>query len=98
MKQELMSGTPPGSVHACHPSGWIQSQIFFFEHTKLTKEDPVILVWDGPYSHTRNLEVSTLASENHVEIICLPLHSSRKMQLLDKAFMGPLKMFYCKEI
>jgi hypothetical protein len=66
MKQELINGTPPGSVHACHPSGWIQSQIFFqwfhfIKHTKLTKEDPVILVWDGPYSHTRNLEVSILA-------------------------------------
>jgi hypothetical protein len=23
MKQELMNGTPPGPIHACHPSGWI---------------------------------------------------------------------------
>jgi len=23
MKQELMSGSPPGSIHVCHPSGWI---------------------------------------------------------------------------
>jgi hypothetical protein len=22
MKQELMNGTQPGSIHACHPSGW----------------------------------------------------------------------------
>jgi hypothetical protein len=29
MKQELMNGAPPGSIHACHPSGWIQSEIFF---------------------------------------------------------------------
>jgi len=29
MKQELMNGTPPGSIHACHPSGWMQSKIFF---------------------------------------------------------------------
>jgi hypothetical protein len=29
MKQELMNDTPPGSIHACHPSGWIQSEIFF---------------------------------------------------------------------
>ena len=28
MKQELMNGTPPGSIHACHPSGWINSEIF----------------------------------------------------------------------
>jgi len=53
MKQELMNGTPPGSIHACHPSWCIQSKIFshwflhIIKHTKLTKEDPVILVLDG---------------------------------------------------
>ena len=85
MKQELMNGTPPGSIHASHPSGWIQSEIFsqwflyFIKHIKPTKEDPVILVLDGHYSHTRNLEIITLARENHVDIICLPPHNSRKM-------------------
>ena len=29
MKQELMNGTTPGSIHVCHPSRWIQSKIFF---------------------------------------------------------------------
>jgi len=44
MKPELMNGTPPGSVHACHLSGWIQSEIFtqwflhFIKHTKPTKK------------------------------------------------------------
>jgi len=43
MKPELMNGTLPGSVHACHPSGWIASKIFtqwflhFIKHTKLKK-------------------------------------------------------------
>jgi hypothetical protein len=78
MKQELMNGTLPGPIHACHPSGWIQSEIFVFQwflhfikHTQPTKEDPVILVLDGHYSHTRNLEVITSARENHI-IICPP--------------------------
>jgi len=99
MKQELMIGTPPGSIHACHPSGWIQSEIFsqwflhFIKHTKPTKK-----ILDRHYSHIRNLEVITLAQENHVDIICLPPHSSHKMQPLDKAFMGPLKTFYSQEI
>jgi len=104
MKEELMSSSQPGSIHACHPSGWIQSEIFsqwflhFIKHTKPTKEDPVILVLGGHYSHTRNLKVIILARENHVDIICLPPYSSHKMQTLDKAFMGPLKTFYCQEI
>jgi hypothetical protein len=104
MKQEIMNGTPPGSIHACHPSGWIQREDFFqwflhfIKHTKPTKEDPVILVLDGHYSHTRNMEIITLAQENHVDIICLPSHSSHKMQPLAKAFRGPLKTLYCQEI
>jgi hypothetical protein len=66
-----MKGTPPGSIQVCSPSGWIQSEILFqwfihlIKHTKLSKEDPVILVLDGHYSHTRNLEVITLVRENH---------------------------------
>ena len=34
--------------------------LHFIKHTKPTKEDPVILVLVGHYSHTRNLEVITL--------------------------------------
>ena len=43
MKQELMNGTPPGSIHACHPTGWIESEIFaqwilyFIKHKNPTK-------------------------------------------------------------
>ena len=97
---ELMNGTPPGSIHACHPSGRIQSEIFthwflrLIKHTKPAKEDPVILVPDGHYSHTRSLEVIILARENNVNIICLPPHNSHKMQPLVKASMWPLKTFY----
>jgi len=61
--------------------------LHFINHTKPTKENPFILVLDGHYSLTRNLEVITLARENHVDIICLP-HSIHKMQPLDKAFIG----------
>jgi hypothetical protein len=28
MKSELMNGSPPGSIHTCHFSGWIESEIF----------------------------------------------------------------------
>ena len=40
MKQEQKNGTPPGSIHACHPSEWTQSEIFtqyFLHFTKHTK-------------------------------------------------------------
>ena len=34
MKEELMDGAPAGSVSACHPSGWIQTDVFtkWFDH------------------------------------------------------------------
>ena len=53
---------------------------------------------DRNCSHTRNLEVITLAREKHVDIICLPPHNSHKRQPVDKAFIVPLNIFYCQEI
>jgi hypothetical protein len=72
--------------------------LYFIKHTKPTKEDPLFLVLDGHYSHTRNLEVITVTRDNRVDIICIPPHKTHKMQPLDKAFMGPLKTFYCQDI
>jgi hypothetical protein len=69
----------------------------FHQRCKAEKIRFFILVPDGHYSHTRNLEVITLAQENHV-IICLLLHNSHKMQPLDKAFFEPLVTFYSQEI
>ena len=70
----------------------------FYQPYKADKKDPVILVLDGHYSHTRNLKVITLAREDYVDIICHPPYSSHKMQPLDKTLMGPLKTFCCQEI
>ncbi|CAH2011577.1 unnamed protein product [Acanthoscelides obtectus] len=104
MKIELMDGAPTGSIYACHPSGWIQAEIFtqWFDHfikfTKPTPSDPVLLVLDGHYSHTRNIDVINKARENHVSIVCLPPHSTHRMQPLDVGFTGPLKTYYAQEI
>jgi len=104
MKEELMDGAPPGSIWACHPSGWIQLDIFsmwfdhFIKHTAPTADNPVLLVLDGHTSNTRNILLLEKARENHVSIICLPPHSSHKMQPLDVGFMTPLKTYYASEI
>ncbi|CAH1983820.1 unnamed protein product [Acanthoscelides obtectus] len=104
MNVQLMKGTPPGSISAVHPSGWVQASLFaqWFEHfintVKPTASSPVLLILDGHYSHTRNLEVVIMARENHVCIISLPPHSTHKLQPLDKTFMGTLKSYYSEEI
>lgn len=104
MKQELMDGTPFGSIYSCNKSGWQTKETFmqWFEHfvrcTKPSQEDPVILIFDGHYSHTRNPELIDHARKNHVILICIPPHTSNKMQPLDVAVMFPIKEFYIQEI
>ncbi|CAH1981217.1 unnamed protein product [Acanthoscelides obtectus] len=39
-----------------------------------------------------------MARKSFVTIICLPPHSTHKLQPLDKTFMGPLKAFYSEEV
>nr|CAI5865212.1 unnamed protein product [Callosobruchus analis] len=104
MKAELIIGVPAGAVAECHIFGWVQTDIFtrwfkhFIKFAKPTAADPVLLVLDGHFLHTRNIELIDLAKESHVTIICLPPHSTNKMQPLDVAFMSPLKTFYAQEI
>lgn len=56
--QLLMRGAPPGAIHACHPSGWIQIDLFtkWFKHflrfVKPTAKSPVLLTLDGK-SHSK---------------------------------------------
>lgn len=101
---ELLDGAPPGSIGACSDSGWVTGPLFskWFEHfisiVKPSKEKPVVLVLDGHYSHTRNLEVIDRARETGVSIVCLPPHSTDKLQPLDVAFMFPLKTRYAQAI
>ena len=104
MKAELLDDGPPGTIAACHPSGWIQAEIFtkwlahFISVVKPSVSEPVLLVLDGHYSHTRNLEVIDMARESGVGIICLPPHSTHMMQPLDVSFMSPFKTYYSQEI
>lgn len=104
MKEELLDGAPPGSIAACHPSGWIQQHIFtqwlkhFIVHVKPTEDDPVVLILDGHYSHTRNLELIEIARSCHVTIVCIPPHTSHKLQPLDLSFMSPFKTYYSQAI
>lgn len=62
----LMKGAPPDAIYECHPSGWIQTNLFtkwfqhFIQHVKPTEESPVLLILDGHTSHTRNLELIDL--------------------------------------
>ncbi|CAG5038973.1 unnamed protein product [Parnassius apollo] len=104
MCEQLMRGSPPGAIGVAHPSGWIQMQIFtdwfkhFIKHTNPTPESKVLLILDGHYSHTRNIDFIDIARENNVKIVSIPPHTTPKLQPLDKIFMRPLKTCYSEEI
>lgn len=104
MNAQLQKGAPPGTIFHVQPSGWITTELFtkWFDHflttTKPTTESPVLLVFDGHSSHTRNIDIIEKARQSHVTIISLPPHSTHKLQPLDKSFLSPLKTYYSQEI
>ncbi|KAJ8879595.1 hypothetical protein PR048_020203 [Dryococelus australis] len=55
----------------CHPSGWIQTHLFtaWFKHfvvtIDLTKYSPLLLILDGYYSDTRNIDAIYIEWENN---------------------------------
>ncbi|XP_072380494.1 uncharacterized protein [Diabrotica undecimpunctata] len=103
IKPELMLGAPRAARSSRRMPSWVQADIFtrwlhhFIKFTKPSAADPVLLVLDGHYSHTRNVALIDLAKQNHVTIICLPFQATHKMQPLDVAFMAPLKIYYAQK-
>lgn len=96
-----MKHAASGSESSCHISGWIQIPRFskWFNHflwfTNPSKEKPILLIFDGHYSHIQNVEFLEKAREHGVIIISLPPHCTHK---IDRAFVGPLKTYYYDEI
>ncbi|KAJ4438281.1 hypothetical protein ANN_14220 [Periplaneta americana] len=68
--------------------GWAERQ----------KERPVLLLLDGHASHTKSLDVTDLARNNGVILLCFPPHCSHRLQPLDVAFMRPLSLYYEDEV
>ncbi|XP_057327073.1 uncharacterized protein LOC130668694 [Microplitis mediator] len=79
MKSSLLSNALPGSWGLCHPSDWIQNEIFFewikwfVNQVKPTAEDPVLLILDGHTTYTNNLEMIDYARNHHIIMLCLSL-------------------------
>jgi hypothetical protein len=99
-----MNGAPTTSISAVHPSDWMQVDIFtklfgyFIHFFKPAADDLILLIADGHYSHTKNLDVMDKAREHSVATFILPPHSTHKMQPLDIGFMKPLKTYYAQGI
>lgn len=105
MNNQLKKGAPPGSIADCHPSRWVQTNIFtkwfkhFLDTTKSTKESPVVLILDGHSTHNRNIDTIKLARGNYVDILCIPppIHLI-KSNHWTKHSWDPFKIYYSEEI
>jgi hypothetical protein len=68
----------------------------FIGFVKPTPDKKVLLVMDGHGSH-KSLEAIEVARSHGVVMICLPPHTTHRMQPLDRTFYGPLKQNYNAE-
>lgn len=104
LKEELTYGAPPNTLFECHPSGWIQTELFtkwflhFVKFVNPTSDNPALLILDGHTSHTKNINFIDLARKHFVQVICLPPHCTHRLQPLDVSFMGPLNTFLVQAI
>lgn len=104
MKAQLLDGDLPGTTATYRKMGWTESESFrqwfrqFLSHVKPKKENPVVLVLDGHFSHARNIRLLDLSRENGVHIVCLPPHSTLKMQPFKVSFMLPFKAYNVQQI
>jgi len=63
---------------------------------KASTANKILLVLDGHSSH-KSLEAVELARRSGVTMICLPPHTTHRMQPLDLTVFGPLKKNYSRE-
>jgi hypothetical protein len=53
--------------------------LHFVNNVKPTPENPVVLLLDGHYSHTQNLDVTEIGRKQGVLIDCFPPHTTHKL-------------------
>lgn len=101
---EYLRNCPPGFTAEFHPSGWMQTDIFyrwlekFIQFTHASKNSPVLLLLDGHATHTKNINLIDLARENGVVMLCFPPHCTHRLQPLDVGVMKPISTYYDTEV
>lgn len=103
-QQGFEIGLPPGAWSEVHETGWMTAELFllwfgrFVDFSQASKQSPVLLIFDGHSTHTKNIKLIDMARDNGVILLCLPPHTSHRLQPLDVAFMKPLSLHYGEEL
>ena len=67
---------------------------YFVDVVKPTKEETIVLIFDGHVTHTKNLVSIEIALEAGVVMVSLPPHTTYRLQPLGVAFVGPFGKYY----
>ena len=73
---------------------WIKH---FVKHTSASLTNKVLLILDGHSSH-KSIDALEYASDHGVVVLCLPPHSTHRLQPLDRSFFDPLMTYYDYEL
>jgi len=91
------------------PNGWTDEHLCteWFKHSfipqanaKRLDDKPILLIFDGHGSHLTE-EIHALALANNIHLLCLPAHTTHKLQPLDVGIFGPLATSFsrrCDEV
>jgi hypothetical protein len=96
-------GGPPKAGYACSPSGWMHDTNFeswfrtVFVASVKNMAKPVLLTFDGHNSHLTFVTVKA-AMDNKIILLCLPPHTSHRLQPLDVSFFRPFKIIWRDEL
>lgn len=94
---EHKAGFPEGTKVMVSKTGYVDKEILveWFQHFLETRppcsSGRSVIFLDGHSSHVFNYNFLTEAAENNVELVCLPAHTTKWLQPLDRAVFGPLK-------
>ena len=93
-KDEFTDGLPPGSELGMSDSSYINKDLFlqwlqmFRKHAVPGK---VLLIIDGHTSHVKSVAVLEYCIANDVILVCLPGHTTKYLQPLDRSVFKSLK-------
>jgi len=92
---------PKGSKLRSSDSGWINDEIFveflshFQQHRKKISDKRAVLIVDGHKTHV-GFSALDFCQKNEIDLLCIPPHTSHRLQPLDTHFFKTLKTKWSK--
>ncbi|KAJ4449626.1 hypothetical protein ANN_01029 [Periplaneta americana] len=96
--KDVQIGFPNGTKVITTESGWITEDAFllWLKHfERFRAPGPSVLVLDGHINH-KSLRTLEFCEKKQINVICLPSHTTRRLQPLYRSFFKPLKTYFCE--